>query len=341
MDRQRHGMSFLDLPIEIRLMIYRYCLIPPLKIIKPPSKLEQYNPDWTTPSLDKSDEDIKAMVQRHRANHQSHVSLHQSYTGLRNAFTGVLTLELPLLRLSKKIHVEAASVLYGENEFQFVFGITRRHPQVRAPKFHQPPYHDFRDNLTVVSQGYLKMIKTCTVEIRLPTFPWTWAKEMYLQYYARLAAFATCFGGDDHSLQKVTILFNRCFRTGYYFPLSCLRKSENVLETLAAIHGVSISVTVGGVTPAFEAKLSLAMMSKVIAYGHKEEEYRERMVILKGKRRLQRYKLGRYYDSKVVWSRSVFGPYPPHLKKAPPAFECCEVCDGTPPLKFPYFWRPP
>ena len=161
---------------------------------------------------------------------------------------------------------------------------------------------------------------------------------MYLQYYARLAAFATCFGGNDHSLHKVAILFNRCSRTEYYFPLSCLRTSENVLETLAAIHGVSILVTVvvtvGGVTPAFEAKLSLAMMSKVVTYGHKEEEYRERLGILKGKRLLQRYKLGRYYHSRVVWSRSVSGPYPPHSKKAPPAFECCEVCDGKSPLKF-------
>ncbi|KAF6238904.1 hypothetical protein HO173_002776 [Letharia columbiana] len=340
-NRERLGISFLDLPTEIRLMIYRCCLMAPLKIIKPPSELQHYNKGWAMPTLDKSDREIDATVQRHRANHQSYVSLHQSYTGLRDADTGDPTLELSLLRLSKTIHDEAASVLYGENEFQFVLAITRRHPHVRAPKFYQPPFHDFRDNLTVVSEGYAKMIKKCTIEVRLPTFPWTGAKPVYLEYYARLAAFATGFGGDDHSLQNVAILFNRCFRKGHYFPLSCLRTSQNVLETLAAIHGVRHSVTVGGVMPAFEAKLSLAMMSRAIAYVPKEEKYGQRMVMYKGKRRLQRYKLGRYYDSNNVWSRSVLGPYQPHSKEASPAYGCCEVCDERPPLTFPHLWRRP
>lgn len=339
--RQRLGKSFLDLPIELRLMIYRYSLITAFRIIKPPSKLERYDTGWATPPLDKTDEEIDATVQRHRANHQSHVSLRQSYTGLRNARTRVPTLDLTWLRLSKKIRVEAASVLYGENRFQFVLAITRRHPPVRAPTFHRPTYYDFRDNLTVLSEGYMKMIKKWTVEVRLPTFPWTKARNMYLQYYARLALFAACFGGDDHSLQEVAILFNKCFQRGYYFPLSCLRTSQNVLETLAAIHGVRISVNVGGVTPEFEAKLSLAMMSKVIAYVPKEEQHGKRMVVFKGKRRLQLYQTGRYYDSKNVWSRSVLGPYPPHLEKAPLAFLCCEVCDEKPPLTFPLIWRLP
>lgn len=320
-------------------MIYRYSLIAHFKTIKPPSKMEQYYTGWATPSLDKSDEEIEAKIQRHRANHPLYVAFPQTYTGLRDPRTRILMLEVPLLRLSKTIHAEAASVLYGENEFQFVLAITRRNPRVQAPKFCQPPYYDFRDNLTVVSERYMKMIKRCTVEVRLPTFPWTRAKKMYLQYYARLEAFGTCFGGDDHSLQKVTILFNRCFRRGYYFPLSCLRTSQNVLETLAAIYGVELSVIVGGVTPAFEAKLSLAMMSKAIACEPRQEEYGMRMVKHKGKRRLQAYKLGSYYDSKKVWYR--LGPYPPHSRKAPPAYECCEVCDTMPPLTFPPFSRPP
>lgn len=318
-------------------MIYRYCLVAPIKIIKPPSKVEQYNTGWATPKLDKSNGEIEAMVQRHRANHQWYFPLSQSYTGLRIARTGMPTLELSWLRLSKSIHIEAASVLYGENVFQFVLAITRRHPRVRAPTFHQPPYHDFRDNLTVVSEAYLRMIKKCIVEVRLPTFPWAWASNMYLKYYARLAAFATCFGGDNHSLEKIGILFNQCFSSGYYFPLSCLRTSQNVLETLAAIHGVRHSVTVGGVTPAFEAKLSLAMMSPEIACVPKEETYGMRMVSYKGKRRLQSYKLGRYYDSKKEWSRSVLGPYPTYSK---PRYECCEVCDGKPPLGIPQIRRP-
>ncbi len=240
-------------------MIYRNCLVTPLKIIKSPSRLGQYS-TYLMPHLDKSDAEIDAIIQRHRAKHQSYVPRHQSYTGLRNPRTGVPTLELSWLRLSKTIHAEAASVLYGENEFQFVIAITKKHRPVN-----QPPCYDFRDNLTVVTERYLRFVRRCTVEVRLPTFPRSYAKTAYLYYYARLAAFATRFGGHDHSLQKVAILFNRCFRKGYYFPMSCLRTSQNVPERLAAIHDVGQSVTVGGVTPAFEMKLSFAMMSKQIA----------------------------------------------------------------------------
>lgn len=309
-------------------MIYRYCLTANSKIIKPPSKKEQYYPGCATPSLDMSHGEIDATVQRHRANCQWYVRLSQSHTGL------VPKLELSWMRVSKSIHVEAASVLYGENEFQFVLAITRRHPRVTGSTFDQPSYYDFRDNLTVVSKAYLKMIKKCTIEVRLPNFPWTWAKKMYLEYYARLAAFANCFGGDDHSLQKVAVLFNRCFTRGYYFPLSCLRESQNVLESLATIHGVRLSVIAGGVTPDFEAKLSLAMMSPKIACIPKEEQYGMRMVWFKSKRGLQSHKLGRYYDSKKVWSHRVPGPYRTR-------YRCCEVCDGKPPLVFPQIRRPP
>ena len=212
-------------------------------------------------------------------------------------------------------------------------------PCVKAPNFWQPSYHDFRDNLTAVPEKHFRLIKKCTVEVRLPTFPWTWAKKMYFKYYERLAAFAACFGGDDHSLHKVAIFFNRCLRKEDYFPLSCLRTSQNVLETLAAIHGVRHSVTVGGVTPTFEAKLSLAMMSEDVAYEPEEETYGERTVRFRGKNRLQRYKLRRYYEPKNVWSQNVLGPYPPHSIEALPAYECCEVCDGGLSLTSPHFRR--
>ena len=333
-DRQHRGISFLDIPTEIRLMIYQYCLIAPSNVIEPPSNMERYNVGCATPDLDKSDEEIEITVQRQRA-------IHQSYFSLRTSYTGVLRLDVSVLRLNRTIHVEAASVLYGENQFQFVLAITTRRPYIKARNFWEPAYYEFRSNLATVSEEYVRMIKTCTIEVRLPTFPWNRAKTIYLQYCERLAAFAACFGGDDHSLRKVAILFNRCFRKETYFPLSCLRTSQNVLETLATIHGVRHSVTVGGVTPAFEAKLSLAMKSKVIACEAAEERCGERMVKFRGRKRLQRYKLGRYYESKKVWSPSVHDPYPPHSKKALPAYECCEVCDAKPPLTFPHFQRPP
>ena len=340
-ERQPCGTSFLDFPLEVRLMIYRHCLSAHLKTIKPPSKMDQYYLGRTTPHTDKIEEEVEATIQKHRANHPSYVAFPQTYTGLRDPRTRVLTLEVSLLRLNKKVHAEAASVLYGENEFQYVLAITRMHRGVKDPNFEWLPYHDFRDNLTVVSEKYMKMIRRCTIEVRLPAFPRGEAKKMYLQYSARLTAFATCFGGEDHSLQEVAIFLNRSFRKRYYFPLSCLRTNQNVLETLAAIHNVEKFVTVGGVIPAFEAKLSLAMMSKTIAWVPKQEEYGTRKVYCKGKRRSQGHKLRSYYDSRKVWDQSVLGPYPPHSEKALPAYECCEVCDAKRPLRFPRFARRP
>ena len=253
--------------------------------------------------------------------------MHQSYVSVRRSYTRFLGFELSLLRLSRTIHAEATSVLYGENEFHFVFGITRRHEAYRDLTTYLPPYHGFQDNLMVVSEEYLKMIKKCAVEVRLPSFPWTRAGRTYLKYYERLAAFAAGFGGNDHSLQKMAVYFNRCFGDRYYAPLSCLRTCQNVLEPLAAIYGVGHSVTVGGVTPALEVRLSLAMMGQEIAYEPKEERYGERTIRVKRKKRLQRYKLGKYHESKNVWSQRVLGSCQLSSKETLLAYQCCEVCD--------------
>lgn len=339
--RQRLGISFLDLPVELRLMIYRYNLIAPFQTIKPPSKEDTYIPTCVTPVRDKSIEEIDALIRRHRADHQSYRQLFQSYTDYRSVHTGGTTLGLSLLRLSKTIHAEAADILYGQNALHFVLAITGTYPPGEGQSFHPPPRYKFRDNMTVLPEGYMKRIKRCSIEVRLPTFPWASAKKLYLQYYARLATFATCFGGDHHSLGKVTILFNRFFTRESYFPLSCLRTSQNVLETLAAIHGVRESVTVRGVTPAFEGKLSRAMMSKELAYVPMERKYGKRTGTIRGKRYLQRYSLDRYYDSRLVWSQSALGPYPLHTKMAPPAYKCCEVCDEKPRLRFRRIIRAP
>lgn len=322
-------------------MIYGYCLIGHLKTIKPPSEMGQYHLGQTIPNADKTPEEIEATIQKHRADHPSYIALPQTYTGLRDPRTRVLTLEVSLLRLNKELHAEAATVLYGDNDFQFVLAITRMHSSVRVPEFERSPYYDFRDNLTVVSGKYMRMIRRCTVEVRLPAFPRREAKKVYLQYFARLAAFAKCFGGEDHSLQTIAIFLNRSFRRGYYFPLSCLRTSQNVLETLAAIHSVEKSVIVGGVLPAFEAKLSSAMMSKAIAWVPRQEEHETRKVYCKGKRRSQWYKIRSYYHSKKVWDQTALDPNPRNSKKVLPAYECCEVCDAKSPLKVPRFNRRP
>ena len=210
-------------------------------------------------------------------------------------------------------------------------------PAYSSPS-NRPPYHGFRDNLTVVSERYMKMIKRCTLEVRLASFSSSPAKEAYLYYYKKLATFATYFGGDNHSLQKMAIYFSNCFIVGYYYPSKCLRRVQNVLETLAAIYAVRDSVTIEGVTPALEGILSLAMTSKKIAFVPKEEIYGERTIKFKGKKRLQKYKLEPYYEEKIVWNRTVLALDPSRLQQEKALLEyglkckCCEVCDSELPL---------
>ncbi len=67
------------------------------------------------------------------------------------------------------------------------------------------------DNLGVVSLGYLKLIRNCEIDVRMPYALWTRAQESYLKHRKRIAAFAVAFGGDDHSLRKLSISFNKQF----------------------------------------------------------------------------------------------------------------------------------
>ena len=71
----------------------------------------------------------------------------------------------------------------------------------------------------------MKMITKCTIEVRLPTFLSHGPRKCIYKHYARLADFVTYFEDDDHSLQMVLVLFNRCFRKGY---ISLCRVCEQV-----------------------------------------------------------------------------------------------------------------
>lgn len=337
-ERQRHDSAFLYLPLEIRCMIYRYFLTAQLKTIKPPSERSVHTTNWKL-ELGRSPEEIAETIRQHRASCRDFLPLGQSYTGLREIGSCKPVLQLSVLRVNKQIHHEAANVLYGENDFQFILGITRGYPREWIGNHFEPPYHDFRDNLTKIAPKYVKMIRRCAVEVRMPGFPWTKARKIFLEYKTRLSTFAALFGGNEHSLQRVGVYFNKCFRDGYYFPPSCVRQCQNVLEPLATIHGVTLSAIVSGVTPAFEAKISMAMTSKEVACWPKEDVYGTRKVIIKGKRKPRAYKLGNYYDSKIEWNENVLGPDASPSAKASNGHKCCEVCTGQKRVVFEPFSR--
>lgn len=171
------------------------------------------------------------------------------------------------------------------------------------------------------------MIRYPTVNIRLPCGAREKAKEIYLAYKARIATFAAAFGGDKHSLRRLVIEFNRPFPLSFY-PPSCLRTCQNVLEPFASIYGLgrNCSLNIHGVTDDFEETLCPAMENEKYACVPEEREYGMRMVAKKGsrgKKTQQKYVLGSYHDTELLWMRGriillSFGVEVVH--------RCCEVC---------------
>ena len=67
------------------------------------------------------------------------------------------------------------------------------------------------DNLTILSLEYMKMIKGCRIVIHLPPRDRRFgpARSRFLRYKARIADFASVVRGNQHSLQRFDIRFNR------------------------------------------------------------------------------------------------------------------------------------
>jgi hypothetical protein len=99
------------------------------------------------------------------------------------------------------------------------------------------------DILGVVSLGYLKLIRKCEIDVRMPYGLWTRAQESYLKHRKRIAAFAVAFRGDDHSLRKLSISFNKQFIWHNYLQ-NCMEICQKILEPLATIYGPGICVVI-------------------------------------------------------------------------------------------------
>ena len=222
---------------------------------------------------------------------------------------------ISLLRISKQIHQEAATVLYGENTFQFIIGDSRCH----GPSYYVVfdwgiEYHvGIEDNLTRLAPMYMRMIKRFELAISLPNIEWMKARDMFLKSKVRIASFAIAFGGNDHSLQGIRIWFIQSFtqnhhyiededRPDYLYKLMPhIRYCHHILEPLATIYGVKESVSVEGIVPDFAVRLETAMTSQFIACVPIGALYGIRIVRIKSRKTKQRYSLGRYYDFRFAF----------------------------------------
>ncbi|CAF9943596.1 MAG: hypothetical protein ALECFALPRED_000741 [Alectoria fallacina] len=166
--------------------------------------------------------------------------------------------------------------------------------------------------------------------------------QLYTSIQTRLGKFAARFGGSEHSLQGVVIHLNQprtdavplradaCLqevwarrvgslqREGLDLDDGCLtqrnaftyaqrRRAESVLEPLGTIFG-TYTIKVVGASSEMPAKLSRAMTSSDLSCPPKEERFGTRRVRIAKRRRkkeTQRYKLGRFYETRFDWADQV------------------------------------
>lgn len=313
--RARPSNSFLNLPAEIRIMIYRQCLISQRGILIPDKK-----PSNLMPSLHPPDRiparKLKASDSCIDANQSCRCGLCLTYRAS--------TIQIFLLSTNKQIHGEAAAIFYGENVFRFMLG-----PVERDYRYYSLGLNKVKDNLSCVSPIYLKMIMHIEVKIRISCSR-VGGRQMYKDYRGRIEDFVARFGGVYDCLKSVQVTFNRPFYRDFDAKSAstiCIRNRQNLLEPLANIHKAGMDINVSGVTPDFEARMVAAMTSEMSVFTPKTEMYGFRTARdSRGKLLQQRYKLGEYYNSTFSWDEKVLWSHVVRAENDSPSHRCCEPC---------------
>ena len=197
----------------------------------------------------------------------------------------------------------------------------------------------YEDNLFDLPSRYLKLIKRCDIHVQMPAIPDREESQLYISIQTSLGNFAARFGGPQHSLRDVLVLLNQprtdvipdarlrepwarhlaslwkrelCFdhdrlTQKIAFMWAPIKRAENVLEPLGTIFGAR-TVGVVGASSDMAAKLSGAMTSSRLACVPKEERYgtrRAQMIRRRRKKETQRYKLGKFYETKFDWGDQI------------------------------------
>ena len=225
-----------------------------------------------------------------------------------------------LLCVCKRVHDEAAIIYYGNKTFVFSLGWHSGNLQDEAIFF---------DNTTWLPAKYLRLIKTCIINIETPDLNSDSFEKNFMAIKQQLQSFADGFG-DHHSLKELQIsngteaaermlywAFEQVARLSrpaqdedfksFIDPLSA---AQNLLEPLGGIYGVS-SVTVKGVGQDLATRLAGAVTCDQKAVGPAPETYKTRLVKVKGhgrKKQAQQYRVSKYNDPKVVWNLDLMGP---------------------------------
>ena len=232
-----------------------------------------------------------------------------------------------LLRVCKQVHTEAAIVLYGNNLHVFHIGW--------RPKW-DDSFFDFSlrtDTTMPVAPQYRRLIKSCVLFVNPTMYGCSSAiKTIFLKIKASVQAFVDGLSGG-HSLKELQIVYSTHFHEAPvelfvptpmppsnpgFGPHSWVHGDTriHVLDPLTDIYGVA-RVSVSGVIPEYAYRLERAISCSQKAVSPYEETYRTRMVKVKGqrgKKKPQAYRVGKYYESKVIWNQKLLAPLPPSPK---------------------------
>lgn len=283
-----HGprRGFLDLPPELRDIIY----------------------DLTLTVRDTKDHDrgAQASILMTKQSSCQNLYLRQTpvfkadaptYDGLygRHLRYQPVEIAVAILRVNKQIHYEAARFFYGKNGFVVPIGLDSRKWYYRSERT-----PGIIDNFMNLPHHYLRMVQKCELRIQLPYAKHKWSKHFYLEAKERLTYFADVMHGREHSLKKLSIILVGWPQGQNAHPRE-VPSLQNVLEPLGTVHGIP-EVTIVGVESEFMVKLKSALNGEKITCSPAQETYGTRNVKVRGRKRLQKYKLGRYYDSKYDWT---------------------------------------
>lgn len=310
------GRSFLDLPLELRQMIYRLCLTRDADN-RDPSKTHQTITDVIAPST-------WTIVTPRFRNSKPHSSitvpqvLHQvPFSIFKNVLThrqNSYELAVQLLCVNRQVHDEAARVLYGDNKFTFQvwFYGRNRDPEV-LHGIRYPQDFPFAHNFLRIAPNYLRMVRRCDLQVWLPVKTLNLYRPTYLRVFDRVSLLAEtlCIG---HSLQSLTVTLKRFVRE------DCFARDisffQNVLEPLGTVAGIR-DVRIMNVTPEFEVKLTMAMKGSEIACTLAEEPFVTKMVKTRGRRRPRRIRSKKYYESRYDWKEDAPVPLESWMSSIP------------------------
>lgn len=296
--------SFFDLPFEIRYIIYKLCLTDEVN----GEKGAQWNRPIirfigpATPIIGSRcpcSQSRAIIVPNIDADDLPHMLLESS----RHGPWKPAGLVVALLRVNNRIHDEAARVLYGDNTFEFQIGIHRHHWHIpNYSNMCRQEYFDFIDNFLDLAPQYLRMVKRCSLRIRLLTAPFVVARPTYLRALEGVTLFAEILS-KGHSLQKLSAsLVENGSHVKQPWTSSGRELSffENVLEPLGILHGIR-AVRIENVTPVFEMKLTMALAGPEVACTLAEEVYGTKKVKFKGRKRYRLFRANLYYESRYIW----------------------------------------